>query len=73
MSYVEQWRALSARIRAFVEIAGLYASFQQSNAADGYGGAKYLGDQSQRILAAITEFARSNEATLPPEVLLTLR
>jgi hypothetical protein len=67
MAYIESWRQLSARIRAFTEAANLYARFQQSNNADTYGGAKYLGDQSQKILAAIAAFAESNKDTLPPE------
>lgn len=47
MTYFESWRSLSARIRAFTEAANLYARFQQSNNADSYGGAKYLGTLMQ--------------------------
>jgi len=65
MTYLEEWRSLSARIRAFTEAANLYARFQQSNSADTYGGAKFLGDQSQKILTAIAAFATSHKATLP--------
>lgn len=72
MTYVEQWRPLSARIRAFVDAAHLYANFQQSSTSDSYGGAKYLGDQSQRILASVVDFAAANKGTLPPEALQAL-
>jgi hypothetical protein len=69
MTHVEQWRALSARIRALTGAAHLYAQFQQSSTADTYGAGKHLGEQSQEILALLTEFAKSNRSTLPPGAL----
>jgi len=72
MTYVEEWRSLSARIRAFTRAANLYARFQQSNNADTYGGAKFLGDQSQKILATIATFTASHKAVLPSEAVKSL-
>jgi len=66
VTFLEQWKALSGRIRSLVDAAHLYAQFQQSNSADTYGSAKYLGEQSQDILTLLTKFLETNRAILPP-------
>lgn len=73
MSYLEQWKALGARIRGLANAGQLYAQLQTSMPHDSYGGGKFLGDQCQSILAAIEEFAGAHETTLPPEARIALR
>jgi hypothetical protein len=67
MSYLEHWRALAARIRSVTDAGQLYAQFQISHSADSYNSITFLGQQCQRILAAIETFAHCYSHTLPPE------
>jgi hypothetical protein len=68
MSYVEQWRALSARIRALAEAGHLHAAFQQASATDHGGAGKYLAEQCNDVLDRLESFVKSNERVLPLNV-----
>jgi len=72
VSYLEHWRALSARIRGLANAGQLYAQLQASNPTDSYGAGKFLGDQCRSILEVIIEFARAHETTLPPDARVAL-
>ena len=67
MTYLEHWMALAARIRGLTDAGQLYAQFQTSSTSDSYGAGKLLGEQCGSVLAAMEEFAKAHERTLPPE------
>lgn len=67
MSYVEQWRALSARIDGITVAAGAL------QAQDAHGAWKFLGATCGETFVAIQQFVATFERTLPPEVVALVK
>jgi hypothetical protein len=67
MSYIEQWKALSSRIRGLMQAGELHAHYLTVRSSDTYGRAKRLRDQSASILAALTAFRDRVQHVLPTE------
>ena len=42
MNYVDQWKALSSRIRGLMDAAQLHAQYLAVNSGDSFGRGKYL-------------------------------
>jgi hypothetical protein len=73
VSYVEQWKAIAARIRSLRDTADLYAQFliAQQGQDSFTVGAELVG-QSRGILDALGTFRESFAATLPPDARASL-
>ncbi len=66
MTYAEEWKALSARIRGLMQAGQLHAQFLAVRSSDSYGRASRLREQSERILHHVRSFRTRFSATLPP-------
>jgi hypothetical protein len=67
MSYIEQWKALSSRIRGLMQVGELHAHYLTVRSSDTYGRAKRLRDHSASILTALTTFRDRFQHVLPSE------
>ncbi len=56
MTYHDQWKALSSRIRGLMQAGQLHAQFLAVRSSDNYGGAKHLRKQSEDVLSALNVF-----------------
>ena len=65
MSYLDQWKALSSRIRGLMEAGHLHAQYLAVRSSDSYGRAKRLHEQAERILTALRAFRDSYHQTIP--------
>ncbi|MBI4573463.1 MAG: hypothetical protein HY713_09305 [candidate division NC10 bacterium] len=65
MTYLDQWRALSSRIRGLMEAGHLHAQYLAVRSRDSYGRGKRLREQGERILAALRAFRDSFHQMLP--------
>jgi hypothetical protein len=66
MTYLDQWKALSSRIRGLMEAGHLHAQYLAVRSSDTYGRGKRLREQGERILAALRAFRDSFQQVLPP-------
>ena len=61
MTYLEQWKALSSRIRGLMQAGNLHAQFLAVQSSDGFGREKGLRDQCKRVLDALHAFRNSSK------------
>jgi hypothetical protein len=66
MDFMEQWQAISARIRGLSSAAELHASFLKVRDSDSFGRGKYLSEQCSEVFSAIEMFVNTFRASLPP-------
>lgn len=66
MTYLDQWKALSSRIRGLMEAGHLHAQYLAVRSSDSYGRGKRLREQGERVLAALGAFRDSFQQVLPP-------
>ena len=66
MTYLDQWRALSSRIRGLMKAGHLHAQYLAVRSSDSYGRGKRLREQSERVLTALQAFRASFHQVLPP-------
>lgn len=66
MTYIDQWRALSSRIRGLMEAGHLHVQYLTVRSQDSYGTGKQLREQAERILTALCSFRDSFQLMLPP-------
>jgi len=66
MTYLDQWKALSSRIRGLTEAGHLHAQYLAVRSSDSYGRGKRLREQGERVLAALRAFRDSFHQVLPP-------
>jgi hypothetical protein len=66
MTYLDQWKALSSRIRGLMEAGHLHAQYLAVRSSDSYGRAKRLREQGERVLVALRAFRDSFHQVLPP-------
>lgn len=66
MTYLDQWKALSSRIRGLMEAGHLHAQYLAVRSSDSYGRGKRLREQGERVLAALRAFRDSFHQMLPP-------
>lgn len=65
MTYLDQWKALSSRIRGLMEAGHLHAQYLAVRSSDSYGRGKRLREQAERVLAALRAFRDSFHQVLP--------
>lgn len=65
MSYVDQWKALSSRIRGLVEAGHLHASYLKVDQNSDPGG-RQLGEQAKQTLNTLSGFRTDFHSSLPP-------
>lgn len=66
MTYADQWKALSSRIRGLMQAGHLHAQYLAVRSSDSYGRAKRLREQSESVLAALRSFQADFAPLLPP-------
>ncbi|MBI5439960.1 MAG: hypothetical protein HY900_01980 [Deltaproteobacteria bacterium] len=69
MTYSDQWRALSSRIRGLMKAGQLHASYLSIRASDGHGRAKRLREQCESVLSGLLLFRDHFRNALPPPAL----
>jgi hypothetical protein len=69
MTYVDQWKALSSRIRGLAQAGRLHAEFLAVRSSDAYGTGRRLHEQAQSILEALQTFRTSFGSSLPTAAL----
>lgn len=72
MSYFEEWKALSSRIRGIIESGELHARFLSINSGDAYARSKRLREHCEKALHGLRDFAKLNEGKVPPMVIQTI-
>ncbi len=65
MTYVDQWKALSSRIRGLMEAGSLHAQYLAVRSSDAHGRAKRLREQCERVLEALRAFRGSFYQVVP--------
>lgn len=66
MTYLDQWKALSSRIRGLMQAGQLHAQYLAVRSSDTFGRAKSLREQSESLLTALRAFRDSFHDVLPP-------
>jgi hypothetical protein len=66
MSYVEQWNAISGRIRALAKTGELYALLHTNDNSDTYSIWRHIGRHCDDIISDLTHFRRDYKEILPP-------
>jgi hypothetical protein len=66
MTYVDQWKALSSRIRGLMQAGQLHAQYLAVRSSDSYGRGKRLREQSEKVLGALRGFRHDFHDLLPP-------
>jgi len=72
MTYADQWRALSSRIRGLMEAGQLHAHYLAVRSSDPYGRGRRLHEQCESILAAMQSFRAAFGKSLPPSALTAI-
>ena len=72
MTYQDQWKALSSRIRGLMQAGQLHAQFLAIREGDPHGGGKYLGEQSEAVLSALNGFRDRFRQELSPTALASI-
>src|SRR4029450_2510736 len=65
MTYLDQWQALSSRIRGLMQAGQLHAQYLAVRSSDTYGRAKRLREQSESVVTALCAFRDSFHELLP--------
>ena len=65
MTYVDQWRALSSRIRGLTQDASLHAQYLAVRTSGSHGREKVLAEQCKRVLAGLRALQDSFRQVLP--------
>ncbi|MBI4590608.1 MAG: hypothetical protein HY725_17400, partial [Candidatus Rokubacteria bacterium] len=65
MTYPDEWKALSARIRGLMEAGRLHAQYLAVRSSDTYGRGKRLREQSGRVISALESFEARFKSLLP--------
>ena len=68
MSYLQEWRTISARIDGVRDAAHLLSQFLMSNSAEVYGASRELGRGCADVLDLIRKFANDHADVLPRPV-----
>lgn len=68
MSYLQEWRAISARIDGISAAAHLQSQFLMSNANEVYGASRELGRNCHKALELILQFAKDYVSVLPKAI-----
>lgn len=66
MTYLDQWKALSARIRGLMQAGQLHAQYLTVRSSDSYGRAKFLREQAASVLTSLEAFRDRFRISLPP-------
>lgn len=66
MTYLDQWKALSARIRGLVQAGQLHAQYLTVRSSDAYGRAKRLREQAASVLTSLEALRDRFRISLPP-------
>jgi len=72
MTFSDQWKAISSRIRGLMRAAQLHAHFLKVVSSDGYGRGKRLREQSEGVLTALQSFQQRFRQSLPPAALASI-
>lgn len=72
MTYHDQWKALSSRIRGLTQAGQLHAQFLAIRSSDAHGGGKYLCEQSEDVLSALNVFRKRFRHELSPTALASI-
>lgn len=65
MTHLDQWKALSSRIRGLMQAGQLHAQYLAVRSSDSYGRAKRLREQSERVVTSLRSFRESFYQSLP--------
>lgn len=66
MTYLDQWKALSSRIRGLIQAGHLHAQYLAIRSSDSYGRAKRLREQSEKVITTLDAFRDTFHELLPP-------
>ena len=72
MTYADDWKALSSRIRGLMQAGELHARFLGIRSGDSYGRARRLREQCERILSALETYRDAHKSDLPHAVLVAI-
>ncbi len=72
MTYRDQWKALSSRIRGLMQAGELDSRYLAIRTSDIFGRTKRLREQSESVLEALKSFRDQFQYTLPPEGLTSI-
>ena len=72
MTYLDQWKALSSRIRGLTEAGHLHAQYLAVRSSDTYGRAKLLREQGKRVIGELHCFADNFHEVLPPPAVVAV-
>jgi hypothetical protein len=72
MTYADQWKALSSRIRGLMQAGQLHAQYLTVRSSDSYGRGKRLREQSEGVLSALLLFRDRFQNLLPPPALTAI-
>jgi hypothetical protein len=73
MTYVDEWRALSARIQSLIKASEIHAQHMQVNSGDPYGRSRRLIEHANSTLDAVDRFSDRHQRLLPIPVLGSLK
>jgi hypothetical protein len=66
MTYADEWKPLSSRIRGLMQAGELHARFLGIRSSDGYGRARKLREHCERVLSALDTYRTTYKDSLPP-------
>lgn len=72
MTYSDQWKALSSRIRGLMKAGQLHAQYLAVRSSDGYGRGRRLREQIEGVLSALRSFRDSFHQLLPSVALVVI-
>lgn len=72
MTYHDQWKVLSSRIRGLMQAGQLHARFLTVRTSDTYGRGKRLGEHVEGVLTALRSFRYCFQHSLPPAALASI-
>jgi hypothetical protein len=72
MTYQDQWKALSGRIRGLMQAAHLHARFLSVRSSDTYGSTLRILEQIEQIRSSLQTFRSSFQHTLSPAALVSI-
>ena len=72
MTYHDQWKALSSRIRGLMQAGQLDARYLRVNSSDAFGRSKRLREHCEGVLEALNAFRDCFQYTLPPAALTSI-
>ena len=72
MIYLDQWRALSSRIRGLMEAGHLHVQYLAVQSSDSHGRSRRLREHCESILEALEAFRESFRQVLPPSAVTAI-